>query len=554
MNDKKVNSREKIKTFLERDLVGLKKSLQNLSQESLDNLNKLIEKEGSYFNFSEEYRKEFTTLNFLVGEELERRKELKDKGITYTPVETKNFAPINSEELIKILGLTIKKDEENKATTFLCELSAYTESSPFNISFNAPSASGKSYIPIEIARLFPKEDVLEIGYSSPTAFFHDIGTFDKEKGGYVINLGRKILIFLDLIFLDQPHTLLLQHLRPILSHDKKEIQLKITDKSQKAGLRTKNIFIRGFPAVIFCTASLKVDEQESTRFILLSPETSQEKLREGIIEKIKRESDRETYLTQLNENPERKLLKQRLLAIRQEGITDVKINFPDKVQKVFFDKHKILKPRHQRDIGRLICLIKALSLLNLWFREREDSVLIANETDLREALKIWDKISESQEFNLPPYIYNLYKEIIAPAYYERNSEGSGGVSLGLSRQEITQKHLQVYGRHLEDWRLRQEILPMLESSGLIYQEADPVDKRQKLVYPTTALTTSSDENYSEKHGGVDKEQTSDDLAEESVNTFTTPITSEEDDSQPKLILDPLPPEAKLREKEKTNES
>jgi len=190
------------------------------------------------------------------------------------PVDTSQLKPLTSQELISILGLTIKKDEENKLITFLCELSAYTEGSQFNISFNAPSSTGKSYIPTEIARLFPEEDVIEIGYCSPTAFFHDVGEYIKDKGGYLVDLSRKILIFLD-----QPHTQLLERLRPLLSHDKKEIRLKITDKTQKFGLKTKTVLLRGYPSVIFCTAGLKIDEQEATRFLLLSPETNQEKKR-----------------------------------------------------------------------------------------------------------------------------------------------------------------------------------------------------------------------------------------------------------------------------------
>lgn len=161
-------------------------------------------------------------------------------------IDTSQFKPLSSQELIKILGLTIKKDEENKLITFLCQLSAYTESSQFNISFNAPSSTGKSYIPTEIARLFPEEDVIEIGYCSPTAFFHDVGEYQKEKKGYLVDLSRKILVFLD-----QPHTQLLERLRPLLSHDRKEITLKITDKTQKFGLKTKNVLLRGYPSVIF---------------------------------------------------------------------------------------------------------------------------------------------------------------------------------------------------------------------------------------------------------------------------------------------------------------
>jgi len=216
---------------------------------------------------------EVATRLFPDGEHKgERKLEPNLKTESLEKIDTSQFKPISFKELGEILNLTIKKDEVNKIVTFLCEVSAYTDNSQFNISYNAPSSTGKSYIPTEIARLFPEEDVIEVGYCSPTAFFHDRGEWIEEKKGYLVDLSRKILIFLD-----QPHTLLLQHLRPLLSHDKKEISIKITDKSQKHGLRTKNILLRGFPSVIFCTAGLRIDEQEATRFLLLSPEVSQKK-------------------------------------------------------------------------------------------------------------------------------------------------------------------------------------------------------------------------------------------------------------------------------------
>lgn len=161
-------------------------------------------------------------------------------------IDTSQFKPLSLQELVEILGLTIKKDEENKIVTFLCELSAFTDNAQFNISYNAPSATGKSYIPTEIARLFPEEDVKELAYCSPTAFFHDVGEWNKEMKGYVVDLSRKILIFLD-----QPHNELLARLRPLLSHDKKEISLKITDKTQKFGLKTKKHLAKRIPCRYF---------------------------------------------------------------------------------------------------------------------------------------------------------------------------------------------------------------------------------------------------------------------------------------------------------------
>ena len=386
--------------------------------------------------------------------------------------------------------MTIKKDDENKLITFLCQLSTYTESSQINISFNAPSSTGKSYIPTEIARLFPEQDVIEIGYCSPTAFFHDVGKYSEKDEGYMVDLSRKILIFLD-----QPHTLLLQHLRPMLSHDKKEIRLKITDKTQKYGIKTKNIILKGYPAVIFCTAGLRIDEQEATRFLLLSPETNQEKIREAIYEKIKKETNSGAYQERLDNDPQRILLKERIRAIKQESIEEVRIGAPEKIEERFFTENKVLKPRHTRDIGRLISLVKVFALLNLWFRDKDGSTIVANNSDIEEAFKIWDTISESQELNLPPYIYQLYQEVILPAWCEKNEvrdeiiEETTG-KLGLSRQEIIQKHYQVYGRFIPDWQLRQQIIPMLETAGLITQEPDPNDRRKMLIYPTALLTIS----------------------------------------------------------------
>lgn len=421
--------------------------------------------------------------------------DLFDRYATEYPekIDISQFKPLSTEELLDVLGLTIKQDRDNKLISFLCEISAYTDSSQLNISFNAPSSTGKSYIPTEISQLFPSEDVMEIGYCSPTAFFHDAGDYDKDKEGYIVDLARKILIFLD-----QPHTLLLQHLRPLLSHDKKEISIKITDKSQKMGLKTKNIYLRGFPSVIFCTAGLKIDEQETTRFLLLSPETNNEKISAAIDQKIKKETDNTTYLVELENQPERKLLKERIKAIKQAKIGEIRIGAPEKIRKAFYKSNRTLKPRNQRDIGRIISLTKAFALLNLWFRDKDGTTITSNEDDVKEAFRIWDSISESQELNLPPFIYKIYQEILMPLWREKR-QSNYDETIGLTRQEITKEHFRVHGRVLMDWHLRQQIIPMLENSGLIIQEADVNDRRKMLICPAT----EEEQKNSESDGGVE---------------------------------------------------
>jgi len=419
----------------------------------------------------------------------------------YPPkIDSSQFKPLNTKDLTSILGLTIKQDEENKIVTFLCELSAYTENAQFNISYNAPSSTGKSYIPTEIARLFPQEDVLELAYCSPTAFFHDVGEYDKKMKGYLVDLSRKILIFLD-----QPHNELLARLRPLLSHDKKQIMLKITDKSQKFGLKTKNVLLRGYPSVIFCTAGLRIDEQEATRFLLLSPEINQEKIRQGILESVRKEADYQTYRDYLEENPDRKLFKERIKAIKQENITEIKIAGYQQVIDRFLKQNKLLKPRHQRDIKRLVSLIKSFALINLWWRERDGTTITANDEDIKQAFAVWETISVSQELNLPPYIYKLYQEVILQAWHDKKQTHLKETKCGLERQEVLQKHFDVYGRMLDTSQLRQQILPMLETAGLIVQEQDPNDKRKMLIIPTLA----EQENNSVIKGGVNRKSDND---------------------------------------------
>lgn len=147
-----------------------------------------------------------------------------------------------------------------------------------------------------------------------------------------------------------------------------------------------------------------------------------------------------------------------------------------KIEQNFLSMHKILKPRHQRDIKRLFAIIKSFALLNLWHRDIEGSIVLTSDEDIEEGFRIWEGISISQELNLPPYIYRVFEEIILPLYQEKQ--------VGLTRKEIMRGYLRIYSRPIAEWQLRREIIPMLEMAGLIVQEQDPDDRRNKLIIPS----------------------------------------------------------------------
>lgn len=141
-------------------------------------------------------------------------------------IDFSKFSPMNAIDIARVLSLSIEHDDITKTIVFLGMLSAFTKDSQFNILLNAPSSSGKSFIPLEVSKLFPEESVSKLQYVSQNAFFHEEGTYDKVENCRHIYLDRKILIFID-----QPRLDLLARLRPMLSHDERVLVNKITDKN-----------------------------------------------------------------------------------------------------------------------------------------------------------------------------------------------------------------------------------------------------------------------------------------------------------------------------------
>ena len=433
------------------------------------------------------------------------------------------------DELIAILGSTVKHDDQNKAITFLSMLLTYTNEDQINIGFLAESSSGKSYIPLELSAYFPEEDVLKLGYASPTAFFHDYGTlmlkegipvnfemkpskervkedleFEKDnpsredveleykrqmrkwrellKGSYyLVDLHQKILIFLDM-----PHDQLLQRLRSLLSHDEKTIALKITDRMLKGGYRTKSIVVKGFPTVIFCSAKFSLADQEKTRLLLLSPEISQEKLRESIALKIEKEANREDFIKRLMEDPKRKILIERVKRIKEAKIGNIVIpeEYRSFIYQQFLEDHRFLIPRHQRDISRLLALIKAHALLNFMHRKRVDNAIIVEREDVEAGFKLYYAVSEANEVGLSPEVYNIYTKI-KPYIPEE----------GIIVNDFQKAYFKEYHKPL-GLKRSSEILNILTTCGLLLEDSDPQDKRKKrYLLPGKNFVTHTEGEY-----------------------------------------------------------
>ena len=445
----------------------------------------------------------------MKAREQEQEAAADKEVVELTPDLTKE---IGWKEVAESLSTSVKKDYSAKVITFDSMLLAQTREDQTNVGFQAESGTGKSYVPIEIAGYFPKNGVVIIAGASPTAFFHDRGEWDDEKQALIVDLENKILVFLD-----QPHFQLLEKLRPLLSHDQKELQYKITDKSQKHGLRTKNVIVRGYPSVIFCTTNSNPDEQEKTRMFQLSPEIDQDKLRETIELIALRKGDPQEYWKKVEQDPKRLWLKNRIKGIRQWGVQEV--NITKDVATRFLDEHPNLIPRYQRDFPRILSLIKAHALLNCFNRERKTleingkkiPTILATEADIIAGFALYKEIERPNQLGLTPYLWDIYEDVIAPVLMS---------NAGITREDIQRKYLQARHKSLSPETLRKNILPQLEAAGLIELQPDPSDRRRTLVYPTVTSPISSD---------VGKEQENEEKTKK--NTEEEPKTTENIDSQ-----------------------
>jgi hypothetical protein len=448
---------------------------------------------------------------------------------------------ITLDEVADVLSLTIKDDNNNKKIVFLAMLSAYTEKSQINITLNAPSATGKTYLAQEVSKLFPKEDKVERSGASPTSFFYGQGIQDKIRNAKIVSLERKILIFYE-----QPNPALQEKLRALLSHDAKELTHSLVNRN-KGRNQTDDIIIRGFPATIFCSANMRLDEQETTRAILVSPEATEEKIRHAIEQRIKRSKNEAEFTAWLEVQPKRLELMSRIAAIRDEQIDEVIITDNDAatIEDDFFDMIKKPKPSNQRDIDHLLQLIKVIALLNVWHRRQPGGSVIASKSDITQAFTLWGDYFESQNLGIAPAVLSIYKKYIVPAYIAKfkyaNSKDKEAITngeIGLTPQELNAYYLQEEETMLNNDTLRKQILPQLESANLIslekpkivkdaynswdYERKSEPDRRTRHIFPK--LLTDEEKKYIGLGGMGDTEESE----------------SERPESELQKLLDELP--------------
>jgi len=314
------------------------------------------------------------------------------------------------------------------------------QSNPLNLFLKGESSIGKTYNVTETLKYFPEEDVWYLGRLSPTALIHERGILVDENGEpinfaeaprkgdfedkreyrearrrwnerirnayHLVDLSGKILVFLE-----APPLQTFNMLLPILSHDKHEIDYRITEKTSKGQLQTLRTVIRGWPATIFCTTSTKYLDDLATRTFTVMPETTHDEFKEANLVTAQKNAcpwlfDEERFELRVI----RYLINNFKTSMKK--YSGVVVPYAEFLAENYFAEIG----RDMRDFKNFLEYIKVLTALHFVQRPElqigEKRYIVSQLTDFVIAQKIFFTIFESTRTNLPKHVLDFYHKVL----------------------------------------------------------------------------------------------------------------------------------------------
>ena len=416
----------------------------------------------------------------------------------------------------------VRCDRATRKIILLTALSAYTND-PINLFLKGPSSIGKTFTTTQTLDYFPKKDVWMLGGISPTSLVHDYGNLEDSDGNlipyewedlrlaelvaeekidmsnpakedkkrikllkgrvkaeyrellrnskYVVDLSEKILVFLEV-----PNIQTLSRLRPILSHDRREILYKFTDKKAKfGGLRTRSVIIRGWPATIFCSTDIEYLEDLSTRAFTLTPEMVSEKYGEANIAFAKQKS--------LPDKVDLEIFKlTEFVSYTKECIHDLKVKNP--MLEMLAEVYPHDTPRDMRDFKHIVALMEMNALLHItdrpFIHAGAHKYLLVTMEDLIEVLSMMKeaRLLETTRTGLPAHILRIFQEVIVPL--------SNQFPEGFTYSQLVDGVKKILKKSISSGSLYKYVKE-LSSVGYVDTITHPTDKRSRLIKVISTL-------------------------------------------------------------------
>ena len=400
----------------------------------------------------------------------------------------------------------VKKDRAVKLSVLFTGLSSFLHD-PINLFLKGESGIGKTYNVTETLKYFPEDCVWFLGGMSRKSLVHSYGVllnrngeeidldsrptkpskknFDSEedfkkavqnyqeqlkdrreemRDSYtLVDLSRKVLVFLE-----SPDFETFQMLRPILSHDKEEIQYQFVDKTGKGQLQTRRVVLKGWPATIFLSTDTRYMEELATRSFTATPENSEVKILEANVLTNMKASLPWQYEEEAQAFRVISGLIHRLQEQASESKVDVIIPFLNLYE--LFPKEI---SRDMRDFQHFTQLLKTVTLLHYFQRPYMkvggSKFLIASLDDVRRALGVYTEIFETTRTGTEKQILNFYHEIVKTkdSWYLK---------------QLTCEYNKTAKKKLSEDSIRVMLL-RLDRIGYVNSQRDDEDKRKNLYVP-----------------------------------------------------------------------
>jgi len=423
-------------------------------------------------------------------------------------------API--EQIERFLNTQVKNDPKIVSQLLRACLSAYTNN-PINIVLLAPSSDGKTYATVKVTGVFPECDVITVGRMSPTALIHQHGILidkngnplqekideidekiiksedkktkkDLEQQKKILLAGSRNCVDLKnkiLLFLDNPTPATYDMLKPIMSHDKKEISYKTTKGD--GSLSVKETVIRNWPVFIFCSAKNEdkneVWEEIKTRVLMTSPESTVTKYKEanrytalkmstpswasGVYHDDEDEKWSKWYVAEF---------KNKLNDLCRDGGNPVLNPLASRLADIFPSS----QGDYMRHFARLCSFISLETMINTDRRPIYElggnRSVVTTIDDVDQACKILGDIS-----SIPPEKIKFYREVFSPLF-ERKAAGVTTTLDGawLTSTELVEEYTQVLGKTTNTKKILENYLKPLTDAGVLESDTNPDMKQQNM--------------------------------------------------------------------------
>lgn len=286
-------------------------------------------------------------------------------------------------KLDRVIHHHLVGETKNALIVYLTTVSAKT-SEPASLRPTGESSIGKSFLVTRVAKLVPDEmKILRKGFSEMAVWNKAESIEGSDRR--VWNLNNKVMVILEESTAEE----FLEQFRPVLSHDEKKITYEVTD-TESQSRETLKIDIYGWPAYIGMRVGSKMDEQENTRAMRLTPDSGQEKYSKAVWWDSKKS---ETPWLDHMRKAETEVAKKVMEKLKEYKVL---MPFREEIQKYFPTERR----RHMRDWNQFSSLVEAMTILHQ--RQRPlvevngEKYLIAHPDDVKSVVKITkDALSET---------------------------------------------------------------------------------------------------------------------------------------------------------------